>query len=340
MEYVLRENYGALSTVMAFILAGFISYSVSQWKERRSNYCTVCGANRNLILQISSLVPCPSPDDDNYEEVKQERETMERWAVLGYEIAFLKAKGMMDSAAGRAHLESLGLLEVDEWDKMVAGDRHTTVWYWIQQKAVYLTEQGTISSEIRLQTICQAVTEMRAKANDLMSVIDRDIPHAYTFVVGMLVHLTLSTLALTKGFGYAIVFYDSHGKIYRAPAMWADLFLTIAIFVSLNLLYDIAFILYNPFHERLGTDDVPHRIVSSGIRHLAESLGEAKHTRPSTMFWMKSQEKDLERLGLRYKRTQGRRNKLFKEYKANKSKEDLVEFIEYEKQAGSRRNLF
>jgi hypothetical protein len=80
----------------------------------------------------------------------------------------------------------------------VEGDRHTTVWYWIQQQAVDLCDDGTISSELRLQNICNAVTLIRDKVNDLMSCIDRDQPIAYTFVVGLLVNLNLLLMSLSK----------------------------------------------------------------------------------------------------------------------------------------------
>lgn len=94
----------------------------------------MCCAIRNLIIQISSLIPIPSdPNDEAYEDIIQERQTMERWALLGFELAVLKGKGIEDAQAGKAHLESLGLLVADEWEKMAAGNRHTAVWYWLQQ---------------------------------------------------------------------------------------------------------------------------------------------------------------------------------------------------------------
>mmetsp|Transcript_21907 Transcript_21907/g.37464 ORF Transcript_21907/g.37464 Transcript_21907/m.37464 type:complete len:86 (+) Transcript_21907:447-704(+) len=81
------------------------------WRTRRTNYCQVCGANRSLILQISSILPIPSdPNNKDYEEIKRERETMERWALLGYELSVLKGKGVIDSQSGKIHLEELGLL--------------------------------------------------------------------------------------------------------------------------------------------------------------------------------------------------------------------------------------
>lgn len=140
-----------------------------------------------------------APDED--------RTLLARWAVLGYELSVLKARSLVDSEAGKKYLEVSRLISNDEWVSMVDGDRHTTVWvredamvfspyvyrvlacrvscetfiqfastqYWIQSKAARLNDAGALS-EFKLQTICNAVTLSRDKANDLMSCIDRDQP--------------------------------------------------------------------------------------------------------------------------------------------------------------------
>ena len=51
--------------------------------------------------------------------------------LLAYELAVLKPRNAMDSDRARDHLKAVGLLEADEWEKMVPGDRHTTVFFWI-----------------------------------------------------------------------------------------------------------------------------------------------------------------------------------------------------------------
>jgi hypothetical protein len=210
------------------------------------------------------------------------RKTMERWVILGFELSVLKARGKIDTIEGCRYLESLNLLVEDEWKTMVPGDRHTTVWYWIQQKAVNLTEENIISSELRLQTICTAVTLMRDRANDLMSCIDRDQPIAYTFVVGLLVNLNLVILSLRKGIQWAIWFYDTKGMIWATPKMYTDLMVTISYTIIFAMLYDISRVLYNPFGSR-DELDIPHDMVGGGIRNLAKRLGDAKRCRPSTM---------------------------------------------------------
>ena len=55
------------------------------------------------------------------------RKKMERWVVLGFELAVLNGRGLMDTKEGRQLLENLGLVVDDEWDAMFPGDRHTTV---------------------------------------------------------------------------------------------------------------------------------------------------------------------------------------------------------------------
>jgi hypothetical protein len=62
------------------------------------------------------------------------RKKMERWVVLGFELAVLNERGLMYTEEGRQLLESLGLVVDDEWDATVPGDRHTTVWFWMQLK--------------------------------------------------------------------------------------------------------------------------------------------------------------------------------------------------------------
>ena len=80
---------------------------------------------------------------------------------------------------------------------MVNGDRHTTVWYWIQARAREISERGIIDAN-GLQTICNAVT-LCDMANDLMSPIDRDQPPPYIFVCAILINVNLLLYSMTKG---------------------------------------------------------------------------------------------------------------------------------------------
>jgi hypothetical protein len=88
-----------------------------------------------MIIQLSTLLPL-SED----EHIAHARKMMLRWVVLGFELAVLKGRGLVDAEEGRQLLESLGLVVDDEWDAMVPGERHTTVWFWLQLKARKLAD--------------------------------------------------------------------------------------------------------------------------------------------------------------------------------------------------------
>jgi hypothetical protein len=195
LVWTLERAQGQLRFLAPFILGGFVVGTVQLWRLRRTAYAALCGATRNMNIQIASLVPLNSEDEKSVNA----RAMMARWSLLGYEFSVLKARGQMDTLDAKKHLQSLGLLADGEWEAMVSGDRHTTVWLWLQVKAVQLGEQKIITSDIHVQTICNAVTLIRDKANDMMSVIDRDQPFPYTSVCGILVNFNLLLTALWKG---------------------------------------------------------------------------------------------------------------------------------------------
>jgi len=195
---------------------------------------------------------------------------MLRWAVLGYELSVLKARGLMDDEKGREYLKSLRLLKDGEWECMVNGDRHSTVWCWIQSQARGLTEEGIIQSEVAFQTICQAVTLSRDKANDMMSCIDRDQPSPYSLACALLVNMNIVFETLSKGFKWAIMLNEvgSLFTLYSLPATWFDIVGLLFYTMIFAMLYDLCFVLYNPFGPRT-LIDIPHSVVGAGIRKLA-----------------------------------------------------------------------
>ena len=109
--------------------------------------------------------------------------------MLAFELAMLKSRGNMDSDEGKAYLEGSGLLHLGEWDHLVPGDRHTTVFWWIQLKVHNLRDEDIIRRDIFAANIFGAITDMRARANDMMSSLDRDQPFPYTALCGALVAL-------------------------------------------------------------------------------------------------------------------------------------------------------
>ena len=149
------------------------------WYARRKNAAALYGATRNMVIQLATFVPLVdesaapmgrdgggAPLDSG--TLKVLRHDMGRWAIVALELAFLKAEGLMDSEQGRDYLETQGLLKPGEWKAMVVGDRHSTVFFWIQMAGTRLHRAGLVTST-ELGALCAAVTGMRAQANDIMS---------------------------------------------------------------------------------------------------------------------------------------------------------------------------
>ncbi len=263
----------------AFILGGFLVSSVQQWLKRRNMYTGVCGATRNLLVNICSLI-----QDDH------ERFLLTRWALLGYELAVLKGRGLIDTTEGKTYLENLSLLRSDEWEKMVDGDRHTTVWFWIQFKAADMARQDEIT-QFEFQTICNAITLSRHKANDLMSCIDQDQPPPYIFVCGLLININLLIHAVATGIKWAICMYEETASglsqpgslfiVWTKPRMYIEVILLYLYTFIYAMMFDVCSLLYNPFGPR--AIDIKHCDVGGGIRNLAEGLSK-NIVQPETMF--------------------------------------------------------
>ena len=247
-----------LQFLTAILLGGYIVATINMWRLRRINYMILLGSIRNLIIQIGTLVRKHSINKvmNNEEEEQEnttwvdERHQMMRWAVLGFELAVLKARNEMDTDLGRKYLEGMELLREDEWENMVNEDRHTTVWYWIQRKAVTLTDQGVISSEQPLQTICTMVSCTQGIADDLMNEIGNDHCPVYTSVVGITICYTIGNFIFWKGFQWAIWFYDTNGAVWIEPRMYFEVLISISYTTILACVFDIDKVMHNPFWFR------------------------------------------------------------------------------------------
>ena len=207
--------------------------------SKRLLHCqlALCGATRNLLINVSTLAP------------QEERALLARWSVLGFELSVLKARCLIETEEGRKYLELSKLVVDDEWDEMVDGDRHTTVWYWIQARASEISETGMIDA-YRLQTICNAVTLSRDKANDLMSPVDRDQPTPYILVCSMLVYVNLLFYSMAKGMVWSMWMNDASGSIFIEPRLYCDILVLHAYTLIFSLLFDVCALLYNPFGPR------------------------------------------------------------------------------------------
>ena len=168
--------------LIAFILAGYVGISVSIWAKRRSNYASLCGCARNLNIVIASVLPI----DTSNVKLCEQRKKLCRWVMLAMELSMLKARGHMDSNDGRDYLIKSGLALRPEWDVMVKGDRHSTVFWWIMNEFTTMGRNGEIDSTF-VMLVAESVSIMRAQANDLMSSLDRDKPYSYTALCGLLV---------------------------------------------------------------------------------------------------------------------------------------------------------
>jgi len=247
------------------------------------------GSIRNLIIQIGTLVRKHSINKvmNNEEEEQEnttwvdERHQMMRWAVLGFELAVLKARNEMDTDLGRKYLEGMELLREDEWENMVNEDRHTTVWYWIQRKAVTLTDQGVISSEQPLQTICTMVSCTQGIADDIMNEIGNDHCPVYTSVVGITICYTIGNFIFWKGFQWAIWFYDTNGAVWIEPRMYFEVLISIAYTTILACVFDIDKVMHNPFWFR--EIDLPCEKHVFDLLKLVQSFGSFKEDSSSYM---------------------------------------------------------
>lgn len=253
----LKDGKTRLSLLTSFVLGGFLLTTRELWLARRTAYCALCGSIRNLLINVCSLAP------------EEDRHVLARWACLGYELSVLKGRMLIDSDEARVFLTDANLVVNDEWEKMVNGDRHTTVWFWVQTKARQMRDEGRIS-EFGLNAICNAMTLSRDKANDLVSCIDHDQPPPYVFVTGILVNLNLFFESTAKGLEWSEWVNDAHAKIWVQPRFYISVLFLLLYTTMFALLFDVCAILYNPFGPR--DIDIPHETFGRDIRFLAKSL--------------------------------------------------------------------
>lgn len=255
------------------------------WQTRRKNYASLCGTTRALetyintyldVHDLESLKGCSM----SKEEVLQARDIMSRWCILAYELAVLKSQGEMDSNDGRVYLERTGLLADGEWEKMCDGDRHTTVLFWICTKARRL-ELKKLFDTPYVVNICEATMSMRAQANDLMSSLDRDQPFPYVALCGLLVKINIFIMSTWKAVQWSVWLraFEIYGLSCK-PKWWVDMISMLAWNVSYGGLYDLGYMLHNPFGSR--RIDVAHEMVGAGIRKLSVGLKNCDHY-PDTM---------------------------------------------------------
>ena len=275
LERLLRDTKTEFRFLIAFILAGFVASTIRIWALRRQNYAALCGNARNLSISIASFLPVVGERD-----LMERRVLLNRWVILAYELAVLKPKGIMDSEAGRCVLRDSGLLEDGEWEAMVPGDRHSTVFWWIQTELVRLSREGALEP-VFVGRLAASISDMRAQANDLMSSLDRDRPFSYTHLCGVLVHINMFIMSTWKGIEWALWFHSFGGNIVNYPHFWVDIFALCAWNLSYKALYDLPKQLHNPFGDR--RLDVAHELIGGGIRRLAQQIAQVGDRLPPAL---------------------------------------------------------
>ena len=97
-----------------------------------------------------------------------------------------------------------------EWETMVKGDRHSTILWWVLL-AVKRAHYAGHTTDVELEKCAEAVSLMRAQANDLMSSLDRDIPYPYASLVGALVRINVFLMSLWKSTELYLMFCGMTG---------------------------------------------------------------------------------------------------------------------------------
>ena len=281
LDSIIDAFFAKLNVLIAFLFGNFVALNVAAWKERRTNYASLIGATRNLLIQFGTVFAMASAASADAVQagseasgtLDQARGTLGRYALLAVEFAILKARGHLDSPEARHYLLGTGLLNEEEYEATIPGDRHTTVYFWIQTVAVRLCRQGLCTPH-ELQMVGNAVTLARAQANDLMSSLDRDVPYPYASSMTMLVKVMMVLYSVSAGLRIA-----EHSTWYNKVVDCVGITIFTASFQGLLNLQKT---LHNPFlSERL---HVAHEaIAGTGLKQLSDALMEGKQCLPPSL---------------------------------------------------------
>jgi len=301
LEPIFKQASGDFRSLVAYVLGGFVVRALTMWYSRRKNYAALCGMTRNLIMHCAAALPDAAFLNElrarqkvtlTINELNAARHNLARWIIMAHELAMLKARGQMDADAAYQHLSANKLCKAGEWERMVGGDRHTTVIFWIQTLMNRINQLGGISNH-NLSTVARATTGLRAQANDLQSALDRDLPYPYSSLVGMLVKINLFLMSTWKGLEIALDVCGagppsgkwsdawSTGRMGRPPqceytahVLASDIAVRLIVLLFWNVSYaamfDLCKILHNPFGNR--RIDVAHEVIQNGLKKLADEL--------------------------------------------------------------------
>ena len=83
----------------------------------------------------------------------------------------------------------------------------------------------------------------------------------------ILLNVNLIIFSTAKGIEWAVWMHSFGENIVEMPHFWADILVLFFWNVSYKALYDLGYVLYNPFGDR--RLDVAHETIGNGIRKLA-----------------------------------------------------------------------
>ena len=85
-----------------------------------------------------------------------------------------------------------------------------------------------------------------------------------------LVYINIVIMSTWKGVEWSVWLYNYGDDIVCQPIFWLDLLVLFSWNLSYSALYDLNYILHNPFGGR--RIDVAHNVIGRGIRNLSRSL--------------------------------------------------------------------
>ena len=195
-------------TLSAFVIAGFVIMVVSAWRERRRNYSQLISATKTLLLRICSDLPITTPPGAgaSIEDIAEARRLLGRWVLLALELTVAEARGLGDTEATRSYLEAeAALLMPGEWDALAAGQRSTSVFFWLSVKLKILVEKELITP-VDFALLVSSTTAMRQAAHDLMQKLVLDLPYSYASIMGFLVHAVVFIQATLSALSCVVLY--------------------------------------------------------------------------------------------------------------------------------------
>lgn len=272
----------SIKVLAGFVLGTYIANVVGLWRARRTAYVSFLGANRRTIMICAASIRAPeTASPAEIEAVNEARSTLARWMVLGLDLAVAKARGVLKDPALRAHLERGSLLERNEWDSLVPGEPHNTVWFWMTDAVNRLAARQLLTNPYCLNSIVEAIANMRDKGHDMKGSVGGDLPYPYVMLVKFFVQVVMITNVIYLGFqGIPDAAAEpSSGAFTPFASGRLDgvtvsvlLFTVLTLNCALHATTDLHILLETPFGKR--RVDLPHEPLLDEVRRYASILRE------------------------------------------------------------------